>query len=192
MTIKVIDDKYKKRKFTLIILAYPFVLVLVGLAANLLIFGIDVAIIAMPSNEVIAALILSAVLLLANHTWLMTSTELTRLKYNMHATPEEWETSEYVKAEVSLKGLQELERRHNAHGNATENIVHFVLLAVLICVVSPVTIMAQVWFLSFAVSRLGHTFSYLSGRDDLRGIFMSVSLVSLYGLASYLLLSLVV
>jgi uncharacterized membrane protein YecN with MAPEG domain len=188
----VIEDKNNKRKFTRIILAYPFALVLVGLAVNLFVFGIDHATIAIPSYRVIAALIFSSVILLVNHTWLMTGTELTRLKYNMHATPEEWEASEYVKADVSLKGLEELERRHKAHGNATENVVHFVLLAVLVSVVSPVAIMAQVWFVSFAVARLGHTFSYLSGRDGLRGIFMSLSLVSLYGLASYLLLSLVV
>ncbi|MGC1502526.1 MAG: MAPEG family protein [Sulfitobacter sp.] len=190
--MKMIDDKSKKQKFTRIILAYPVALVLLGLAVNFFVFGIDSATIAMPSYEIIAALILSAVMLLANHTWLMTSTELTRLKYNMHATPEEWEASENIKDQVSPEGLQELERRHNAHNNATENIVHFVLLAVLTSVVSPVAIMAQVWFLGFAVGRLGHTFSYLSGRDDLRGIFMSVSLISLYGLSSYLLLSLIV
>jgi hypothetical protein len=37
---------------------------------------------------------------------------------------------------------------------------------------------------------LGHTFSYLTGRDSLRGIFMSISLASLYGLASYLIVCL--
>ena len=146
----------------------------------------------MPSVEIITALVLSAVMLLINHTWLMTTTELTRLKYNMHATPEEWAASKYGKDDVSQEGVQELERRHNAHNNATENTVHFVLLSLLVCIVSPAALMAQVWFLSFAIGRLGHTFSYLSGRDGLRGIFMSVSLISLYGLSSYLLLSLVV
>ena len=186
------DDKNNKVKFKRIILAYPIALVLIGLAANLFVFGVESATIAMPSVAVIAALILSAVLLLINHTWLMTTTELTRLKYNMHATPEEWDASENVKDDVSQEGVQELERRHNAHNNATENTVHFVLLALLACIVSPVVLMAQVWFLGFAVGRLGHTFSYLSGRDGLRGIFMSVSLISLFGLSSYLLLSLVV
>ena len=70
--------------------------------------------------------------------------------------------------------------------------MHFVLLAILLSVVSPVVIAAQVWFVNFAVGRLGHTFSYLSGHDGLRGIFMSLSLVSLYGLASYLLVSLII
>jgi uncharacterized MAPEG superfamily protein len=182
----------KKRKFARIIIAYPFALTLIGLAANLLIFGVNPATIAMPSQTLITALVLSAVMILINHSWLMTSTELTRLKYDMHATPEEWAASKHNKSDVSSKGLQELERRHNAHGNATENTVYFALLAVLIVVVSPVEIMAQVWLFGFAIGRLGHTFSYLSGRDGLRGIFMSLSLVSLFGLASYLLISIAI
>lgn len=186
------EGQRNKRKFARIIVAYPFVLALVGLAANVLIFGINPATIALPPYGLVVALVFGAVMLLINHTWLMTSTELTRLKYNMHATPEEWEASEFAKSETSQEGLQELERRHNAHNNATENTVYFVLLASLVSVVSPVVIAAQVWVLGFAIGRLGHAFSYLSGHDGLRGIFMSISLISLYGLASYLLVSLMV
>jgi uncharacterized membrane protein YecN with MAPEG domain len=186
------EAKTKKVKFARIIIAYPVVLIVVSVVANLWLFGVNSMAVSMPSQGVITALIVTALMLLANHTWLMTSTELTRLKFNMHATPEEREASEYAKEAVSLEGSQELERRHNAHGNATENVVYFVLLATLLCSVTPVDIAAQVWFLGFAIGRLGHTFSYLTGRDSLRGIFMSISLMSLYGLASYLLISLIV
>jgi uncharacterized membrane protein YecN with MAPEG domain len=182
----------RKRKIANIVLAYPFALIAIGLLVNFLLFGVTPAVISMPSFAIIVVLVCAATLLLANHTWLMTSTELTRLKYNMHATPEEWETSGHSRADTSDEGLRELERQHNAHGNATENVVYFVFLALLISVVSPVTIAAQVWIVGFAFGRLGHTFSYLTGRDGLRGIFMSVSLLSLYGLVSYLLASLIV
>ena len=185
-------DAIRKRKFAQIILAYPIALIIAGLIANLLLLGVEPAAIALPTKGIIAALIVSAIMLLANHTWLMTSTELTRLKYDMHATPEEREASGRAETDVSSEGVQELERRHNAHANATENVVHFVFLAFLISVVSAATITAQLWIIGFAIGRLGHTYSYLTGRDGLRGIFMSVSLASLYGLASYLLFSLIV
>ena len=181
----------RKAKFTRIILAYPIVLIVVALLANLFLFGVTPLVIALPDPTVVSSLILAAILLLGNHTWLMTSTELTRLRYEMHATPEEWEASGRSVKDVSLEGQQELDRRHNAHQNATENTVYFALLATLISVISPSVFAAQVWILGFAIGRLGHMLSYLSGRDGLRGIFMSVSLVSLYGMASYLLLSLI-
>lgn len=185
-------DAQRKRKFSQIILAYPIVLVLVGLLANFWVFGVAPTVIALPQLGMITSLVVSAILLLANHTWLMTSTELTRLKYDMHATPEERETSGHAKADVPIEGVNALERHHNAHANSTENMVHFVFLALLISVISPITMAASVWIIGFAIGRLGHTFSYLTGRDGLRGICMSVSLVSLYGMASYLVVSLIV
>lgn len=185
-------NKNRKKKFAKIILAYPIALILIGLSTNILLFGVKPAVIALPAHALVVALALSSILLLVNHTWLMTSTELTRLKYNMHATPEEWAASEHSQANVSDEGVSELERRHHAHGNATENTVYFVFLALLISVVTPVTIAALVWIFGFAIGRLGHMFSYLSGRDGLRGIFMSVSLLSLYGMASYVAVSLII
>lgn len=185
-------DERRKVKLARIIVGYPFVLICGALIVNAFLFGVSPAAIALPSEPVVVALTISAVLLLANHTWLMTSTELTRLRYNMHATPEEWDASDHHRNDVPDEGLQELERRHNAHGNATENTVHFSLLALLVAVVSPTTTAACVWIIGFAVGRLGHTFSYLAGMDGARGISMSVSLLSLYGLASYLVLSVVI
>ena len=41
-------------------------------------------------------------------------------------------------------------------------------------------------------ARLGYTYSYLAGKDSARALFMSLSLLAMYGLASYLLLSFVV
>jgi uncharacterized MAPEG superfamily protein len=181
------DEKARRqRKFTRIIIAYPLVLILIAVLANFLLFGVTQAEIALPQIPLVTPLAASAILLLVNHTLLMTSTELTRLKYDMHATPEEREASGHAKEDVSQEGIEELARHQNAHNNATENIVYFSVLALLISLVSPVTLAAQIWIVGFAAGRLGHSASYLLGRDGLRGIFMSISLLSLYGLASYL------
>jgi len=183
------SDQKRKTRYTKIIVAYPFALIAISVLANVLLFGVTPAVVALPTFSLVAALVASAILLLVNHTWLMTSTELTRLNYDMHATPEEWAASGHLQSDVSAEGARELERRHNAHRNATENTVHFAFLALLVGGVSPVTLAAQVWTIGFAVGRLGHSFCYLTGRDGARGAFMSVSLISLYGLASYLAIS---
>ena len=166
-----IDQERRKKRIRLIILAYPLAMLLAGLALNWFAFGIDPAVTSLPSAGVLSALVVSAILLVVNHTWLMTSTELTRLKYGLK---------------------RELERRHNAHRNATENSVYFVILAMIFSVVSPTVTAAQAWIIGFAVARLGYTFSYLSGSDDIRGVFMSLSLIAMYGMVSYLLISLFV
>ena len=88
--------------------------------------------------------------------------------------------------------MREVERRLNAHRNATENTVYFVLLAPVFVLVSPPLIAVQIWTLGFALSRLGYTYCYLFGKDGLRGIFMSLGLLAMYGMASYLLASLAV
>lgn len=186
------QDEKSKNNIAKIVIAYPFVLILIGILINYFVFGVQPALVALPSMPIFTALVIAATLLLANHIWLMTSTELSRLKHNMRTTPEEWEASNYNLADVTDKGQQELERRHNAHRNATENMVHFVLLAVLFSIVSPATIAAQVLLVGFAVGRLGHSYCYLNAHDGARGIFMSISLASLFGLASYLVMSLFV
>ncbi|MGB1213410.1 MAG: MAPEG family protein [Pikeienuella sp.] len=180
------------RKFTLIITGYPVALIAVALAINYFAFGIQPLHVALPSNEVVTALVVAAISLLLNHTWLMTTTELTRLNYDMHASHEEWKEAGARKEDVPKRGWVELERRHNAHRNATENTVYFGLLALTISIASPSILAAQVWIIGFAVSRLGYTYSALRGRSGLRGIFMSVSLLSLYGLAGYLGLALII
>jgi len=185
-----IDIEKRKQRIKMIVLAYPIALLLAGIALNWFAFGVDPAVTALPSAGVLSALVVAAVLLVVNHTWLMTSTELTRLKYDMKATPEEWDASETRREDVSKTGWRELERRHNAHRNATENSVYFAILAMIFSVISPTVIAAHVWIIGFAIARLGYTFSYLSGRDGARGIFMSLGLTAMYGMASYLVISL--
>ncbi len=90
------------------------------------------------------------------------------------------------------EGLRELERRHNTHRNTTENTIYFILLVLVFVLVSPTTVAAQAWIVGFAVARLGYTYSYLAGKDGARGLFMSLSLLAMYGIASYLVMSLVV
>lgn len=177
------------QKFTLIILAYPVALILVGVGLNAFVFGIEPPVVAFPSTQIVCALAISAVLLVVNHTWLMTATELTRLNYNIYASHEEWAQNHARKEDVTQQGWIELDRHHNAHRNATENTVYFVFLAFVFSMVSPSILGAQIFFIGFAVSRLGYTFSALRGRSDLRGVFMSLSLLALYGLATYLVLS---
>lgn len=185
------QDTRRKRKFARIILAYPIALIAIAVTLNLLVFDVEPISVALPSRTIVTALIVGALLLVVNHSWLMTSTELTRLRFEMHATPEEWAASGHQRNGVSDQGWQELERRKNAHANATENTVHFVLLASLVAIVTPVTGTAVIWILGFPVGRVGHAWAYLAGKDNLRGLFMSLSLVSLYGLASYLAVGLV-
>lgn len=175
----------RKQRFTLIILAYPVALLLLAVAANLWLFGVGPLDVALPAREIVITLTLATAGLVANHTWLMTSTELTRLEHGLHATPEEWEASGRLAGDASAEGLRELERRHNAHRNATENTVCFALAALVLCVVTPTAIAAQIWISGFAIGRIGHSYGFLSGRDGIRGLFMSVSLISLYGAISY-------
>ena len=172
-----------------IILAYPFGILLIAIAINILVFGVKPLAIAPPSLEYSYSLIIAAALLVINHSWLMTSTELTRARYKMYATPEEWAASGTSRDDISKEGLAELERRHNAHRNTTENAVYFILAAFAFAFVSPSVLAAQVWIIGFAVARLGYTYSYLSGNDGARGLFMSAGLLALYGIASYLTMS---
>lgn len=180
----------KQRKFSRIIVAYPFALIALAFGLNLFAFGVQPAAPSLPTHAHLAALSVSISLLLANHIWLMTSTELTRLRHNLHATPEEWQAAGTNEREASDTGRSELKRRHNAHTNATENTVYFALLALPSILISASSLVIWVWFLAFAVGRLGHAFSYLTGKDGLRGLFMTVSLTALFGMASYLAVAL--
>ena len=117
---------------------------------------------------------------------------LTRVRFKMHSTPEEWAASGTSAQDAPEEGLRELERRHNAHRNTTENTIYFIFLALVFVLVSPTTVAAQTWIVGFAVARLGYTYSYLAGKDSARGLFMTLSLLAMYGIASYLVISLLV
>lgn len=174
-----------------IVMLYPVGVLLIGVILNFFVFGISPYAVALPSIECIRALVVAAILLTLNHTWIMTATELTRERFTMYATPEEWAASGHSLQNASEEGFRELERHHNTHRNTTENTTCYIALALVFALISPATVAAQVWLVGFAVARLGYTYSYLAGKDGLRGLFMSLSLLAMYGMASYLVMSLI-
>ena len=184
------QNEVQKKEPTHFILLYPVVLLLICILLNLFAFNVNPAAVAQPSIDSIRALVIAAILLTVNHTWLMTATELTRVQFKIFATPEEWVASGTNRKDVSEEGLYELERHHNTHRNTTENTIYYVLLSLIFVLISPTTIAAQVWLIGFPVARLGYTYSYLKGNDNYRGVFMSLCLLSIFGMASYLFLSL--
>lgn len=184
------EKNARKQKLRLIVVAYPFALLVISLGVNLFIFGVQPLEPSLPTREIFVALTVAAAGLLVNHSWLMTTTELTRSRFELYATPEEWTAAGKNRSQADQKGLKELERRHNTHRNATENTVYFAFLGVVFALASPPAFAAFVWIVGFAVARLGHTYGFLAGKDGVRGLFMSFSLLCLYGMASYLALAL--
>jgi len=184
------QETIPRRRTMAIVTIYPFGVLLVGVALNLFVFGVVPAAVALPSVETIYALTIAGVLLIINHTWLMTTTELTRVRYNMFASPEEWSASGISPDDAPREGLRQLERRHNTHRNTTENTIYFIFLALIFVLVSPTSLAALVWIIGFPIARLGYTYSYISGRVSARGLMMSLSLLAIYGMASYLVISL--
>ncbi len=174
-----------------IVMVYPVGVLAIGVILNFFVFGVNPCVVALPSIECIRALVIAAVLLTVNHTWIMTATELTRVRFKMYATPEQWAASGTSRQDAPEEGVRELERHHNTHRNTTENTTYYILLALVFVFVSPTTVAAQAWLVGFAVARLGYTYSYLAGKDDARGLFMSLSLLAMYGMASYLVMSLI-
>ncbi len=182
----------KQRRFTGIVLIYPFAILVVGLLLNFFVLGINPYVASLPSDEVIRSLIIAVVLLVINHTWLMTSTELVRVRFKMYSTPEEWAISGTNEKDAPELGVRELKRRHDAHNNTTENVVYFLPLSLIYSISSPTVIAVQLWVIGFAIARLGFTYCYLSGKDDIRGLFMTLALLAMYGMASNLLISIFV
>ncbi len=185
------DEKKRQRRTMTIVMVYPVGVLAIGVILNFFVFGVNPCVVALPSIECIRALVIAAVLLAVNHTWIMTATELTRVRFKMYSTPEEWAASGTSRQDAPEEGVRELERHHNTHRNTTENTTYYILLALVFVFVSPTTVAAQAWLVGFAVARLGYTYSYLAGKDDARGLFMSLSLLAMYGMASYLVMSLI-
>lgn len=184
------DLSPRKRRIARIICGYPIALALIATAVNLFAIGIAPAKPAVPDSTTLIALAISAALLLVNHVWLMTATELTRLRHGIATTPEELGEDSVLARDGDPTARDALERRLNAHRNLTENTVYFALLAPLFALVSPPALASYLWITGFAAARLGHSAAYLTRQTGLRGLFMSLSLTALFGMASYLLLTL--
>lgn len=169
------------------VIAYPFVLLFVALVVNWFVFR-EVSVVfplVLPDSATLFALVASVFLLLLNHGWLMTITELTRVRFGLKATPEEWLASGRDPRQVSEEARLALERCHNAHRNATENVVYFAMAAPVFVLAAPSTIAAWVWLFGFAAARLLYTGSYIAANTGLRGMAMSLALLCLCGLVSY-------
>lgn len=174
-----------------IVTAYPFVLILIATLINVFVFGVDPIVVAMPNLESIHALIVAIIILLINHTWIMNSTELARARYGLHSNAEEWAASNTDPALAPQEGIDEVDTRLNAHRNTTENTVYFVFLSLVFVTASPPVLAIWAWVVGYPVARVGYTYSYLHRKVDLRGLFMSLSLLAMYGMASYLAISLI-
>lgn len=175
-----------------IVLLYPFALFAIALALNLVFFRGHPLVPAIPAADSYPALVVAAVLLVINHSWLMTATEWIRVRYGMPGTPHEWQQSGKNPADVDAAGRLAFETCHNAHRNVTENSVSFVFLALVFALASPPLAAVYIWVCLFPLARCGYILSYLRGNIGVRGAFMSLSLLSLYGMASYLLVALLV
>lgn len=184
------EETKKESAFIWIIVIYPVVLLLISVSLNYFLFEINSFVIAPPSAEFIRSLIVAGTLLVFNHTWIMTATELVRTKFKIHSTPEEWAKSGSSAVDVSEEGVSELERHHDTHLNTTENTIYFIFLALPFVFVSPPSVTVSVWVIGYAVARLGYTYGFLFGKDGVRGFFMTLGLLAMYGMASYLVVCL--
>ncbi len=179
----------KQRRVMGIVLFYPIGILIVGLVLNYFLFGVNPYEVSLPSIEGAYSLIIAAILLVINHTWIMTSTELVRVRYRMYATPEEWESNGANESDAPAAGVGELKRRHDTHNNTTENVIYYVFLSLVFAFSSPASLAMQVWVIGFAAARLGYTYSYFTRNTGLRGLFMTLGLLAMYGMASNLMIS---
>ncbi|TQV82641.1 MAPEG family protein [Exilibacterium tricleocarpae] len=183
-------DSHQKKTMKIVI-AYPMGVAAVSILLNLLILEVSPFTVSLPNYFCLLALSISAIIFCINHTWLMTATELTRVRYKMRTTPEEWKNSEVHREDISDHARYELERVHNAHRNTSENTLYFSLLALPFIFTSPSNLAAVTWLILFSLARVGYTYSYLNGKDEFRSGFMTLGLLAMYGIASYIFLSLV-
>jgi len=119
----------------------------------------------------------------------MTSTELVRVRFKMYATPEEWAENSSSENDAPELGISELQQRHDTHNNTTENSVCYVLLSLIFAFSSSTVVAMQVWIIGYAIARLGYTYSYFTRNTGLRGLFMTLELLAMYGMASNLMTS---
>ena len=153
-----------------IVILYPVALATIAVVLNLIVWGVSPMAVSLPSHGGMAAAVITAVVLVVNHSWIMTKTELTRIDYNIAVTPEEAAGARALLEDRGSEATRALGRVHNTHRNSTENTVLFALLLPLFLVSSPTDMAVWVWCLSFGLGRLGHTYGYLTAHTGLRGI----------------------
>ena len=80
MTLNTEEMKRQKRTMSIVVV-YQIVVILLSVALNIFVFEVHPFVVTLPSNELFQTLIIATVLLVLNHTWLMTATELTRARF---------------------------------------------------------------------------------------------------------------
>lgn len=184
------NSRNNETRMYFILFGYPIALTLISVLLNIFIFNVNPYIVSLPSVDTISSIVLAAVLLTINHTWIMTATEIVRAKYKIYSSPEEWRKNGINEHNVKEEGIKELKRHHDTHLNTTENTIYFALLIIPFILVSPPILAATVWIVGYAIGRLGYTYGFLYGKDAVRGLFMSISLLTMYGMATYLIVGL--
>lgn len=182
-------------KFYLAIVGYPIVVAGVALLINRYALPAAVQNALWPEQMLLLAFAFSTGLLWLNHCWIMTATELARLKHGIYVVPEEVPPAEQATYAPSPDGMADVGRCQNIHRNTTENSVYFFPLAIGLLLV-PVLDKTEVggaafWFGAYALARLGYTFAYLRAKTGLRSLCMTVTLLANFGLLFQLIGALV-
>ena len=173
-----------------VVIIYPLALIFIVTIINYFLLEPQAVRISLPPAYALTIASVTGFLLIINHSILMTVTEIVRTRYRIHATAEEYQARGDHRDQVSQEGWLALERCHGTHRNCTENTVYFACLSTLFLFTNPGLVASYLWLGSFGLARLGHAIGYLSGRDGIRGLFMTLSLLSVYGLSVYLLMGL--
>lgn len=169
------------------VLAYPWVLFALAGALELWLGSPTSLAFTPPSTQGLVGVSMAGVLVLVAHSWMMTTTELTRLHHSIATTREEQQSGSVIADQASPEAREDLGRQHSAHRNLTENCASIILLVFPFLCTSPGDISALIWPLGFGIARFGHAWAYLHKNTGARGLFMSLSLLSQYAMAVHLL-----
>lgn len=175
-------DSSDQKKFYAAIVGYPIVVALIALALSFFALPSLVAGSGWPENTVLVAFALATGLLIVNHIWIITATELARLRHGIYVVPEEIPSEKKAAYAPSAEGQADVARCHNIHRNTTENVVYFFPLAIAVWIAAPQLTESAIWMVTFAVARLGYTFSYLRANTALRSVCMTANLLAVFGL----------
>lgn len=180
----------KEQQTYKVVIIYPLALLVIVTIINYFLLEQQAVRISLPPVYALTIASFTGILLIINHSIIMTVTEIVRTRHRIHATVEEYQASGDHRDQVNQEGWLALERCHGTHRNCTENTVYFACLSTLFLFTNPGLVASCLWLGSFGLARLGHAFGYLRGRTGIRGLFMTLSLLSIYGLSVYLLMGL--